>query len=285
MTVQSRLIRALASLVLAPASLLLLGAAPATAPESGAAVAEKEYVLGVFPHLPPRDLENVFAPIANDLGEHVGRRVVLRSNTTFERFTENLNKQQFDIAFVQPFDYVFIADRYGYKPLATRTEKLAAIVVVNPAGPFNALKDLKGKRIALPPESAAVTALLRAHLKSSGLDPDKDVTLSYHRSHMSCMQQVMIGEVDACGTASPALRFFEKKMKSELKVIARSREIPHTLFAVHPRVPAKDRELLRTRILSWGETPVGKELLARGELTPFVSIQDADYNVVRAMAR
>lgn len=246
---------------------------------------KNEYVMGVFPHLPPRDLEDVFAPMASDLGTHIGRHVALRSNTTFERFTENLEKQEFDIAFVQPFDYVRVADKYGYRPLATRVEKLAAIVVVKPDSPLASLANLKGKRIALPPESSAVSHLFLGQLRAGGINPDQDVKLSRHRSHVSCMQQVIIGEADACVTAAPALRFFQEKMHAELRIIAQSREIPHTLFIVHPRVPKKDREAIRARILSWDKTEEGKKLLARGQLTPFVPISDSDYDVVRKLPR
>lgn len=250
-----------------------------------AATVQKEYVLGVFPHLPPRDLEDVFAPMANDLGTRVGRHVALRVNTTYERFTENLEKQEFDIAFVQPFEYVRIADQYGYRPLATRMEKLAAIVVVKPDSPLTNIAGLKGKRIALPPESAAVTHLFLGLLRAHAMDTAKDVKLSHHRSHVSCLQQVVIGEADACVTAASALRFFQNKMGMEWKIIARSREIPHTLFVVHPRVPKKDQEALRARILSWGQTDEGKVLLARGQLTPFAPISDSDYNIVRELSR
>ena len=264
---------------------VLLGSPSRDASAAEPAAVGSEYVLGVFPHLPPRDLEDVFAPMARDLGAQVGRHVVLRANTTYERFTENLDKQEFDIAFVQPFEYVRIADKYGYQPLATRMEKLAAIVVVKPDSQLATLTDLKDKRIALPPESAAVTHLFLGQLRTIGMNPAKDVKLTYHRSHVSCLQQVIIGEADTCVTAAPALRYFQDKMHTELKVISRSREIPHTLFVVHPRVSKQDREALRARILSWDKSEEGREMLARGQLTPFVTVGDADYNVVRELSR
>ena len=244
-----------------------------------------EYVMGIFPHLPPRDIEEVFGPMAKDLSAHIGRPVMLASSTTFERFSEGLEREQFDIAFVQPFEYIKIADKYGYLPLATRTENLSGLVVTTKDSPIKTLADLKGKRIALPPESAAISQLIRRHLAAKGLVAGKDVTLSHHRSHVSCMQQVMIGDADACGTAAPSVRFFQNKMQVELKVIATTREIPSSLFVAHPRVPNKERELLRDRIVSWSNTPEGRAFLKRGELTPFRRVTDAEYNVVREMAR
>jgi phosphonate transport system substrate-binding protein len=246
---------------------------------------KKEYLMGVFPHLPPRDLENVFGPMAKDFSGHLGKDVVLATSTTYERFSELLDDQKFDIAFVQPFEYVRIADRFGYLPLATRTEKLNGLVVTLADSPIKTIKDLKGKRIALPPESAAVSILIRNHLRAHGLVPDKDVTMTHHRSHVSCMQKVVIGEADACGTAAPSVRFFENKMQLHLKTITTSREIPSSLFVVHPRVPASQRAQLRDRIISWSNTEEGMAILNRGALTPFVATADADYNVVRELSK
>lgn len=246
---------------------------------------EKNYVLGVFPHLPPRDLEEVYAPMAADLGEAIGHRIVLRSNTTFGRFMENLDKQTFDIAFVQPFDYVRIADKYGYRPLAVRKEKLATIVVVKEDSKLKKLADIKGKTVALPPKVAAVSYLLKGHLKKEKIIPGKDVKLTHHRSHMSCMQQVLIGEAVACGTAAPAVRFFEHKTKVKMRVIGKTREIPHALFVIHPRVPESEREILRQRIMGWAKTADGKKMLKRGKLSPFIKIKDKDYDVVRELSK
>jgi phosphonate transport system substrate-binding protein len=247
--------------------------------------AGKDYVLGVFPYLPPRDLEKVFAPMAADLGKAVHHHIVLRSSTTYSRFAKRLDQQEFDIAFIQPFDYIRMADRFGYLPLATRSEKLTAIVVTGVDSPIQSVADLRGKRMALPPRQAAVSRLMRAFLKEHGLVAGKDIRLSYHRSHVACMRQVLIREADVCGTAAPALRFFQHKMKVKLKTIASSRSIPHTLFAISPRVPKSDRDAIRKRIVGWAHSEAGRKLLARGRLSPFVPIRDSDYNVVRHLAQ
>jgi phosphonate transport system substrate-binding protein len=265
--------------------LLALASLPPTVWSAESRPATNEYVFGVFPHLPPRDLEEVYGPMAADLTSHIGRRVVLASSTTFERFSESLDKGQFDVAFVQPFEYIRIAEKFGYLPLASRTERLSGIVVVAMDSPLKSLADLKGKRLALPPDSAAVTQLILRHLRQGGVQPGRDVAVSHHRSHVSCMQQVVIGEADGCGTAAPALRFFQNKMNVELKTVVTTRDIPHSLFVAHPRVPEKVRALLRERIINWSNTEEGKKILARGELTPFKHVADREYNVVRDLSR
>jgi len=242
------------------------------------------YSLGVFPHLPPRDLEKVFAPLAGDLGKAVDRKILLTSSTTFNKFSANLDEAKYDIAFVQPFDYIRAADMHGYLPIASRQEKLSAVIVVKKHTGINSLADLRGKKLALPPASAAVSRLIRAYLRAHGIDPDHDIKLNHYRTHFSCMQQVMIGEAVACGTASPARRYFEGKYKVSLPVIAHTREIPHALWIIHKRVSRKDREIIRNRILGWANSEEGRKLLANGRLTPFVRVTNSDYNIVRKIA-
>lgn len=223
--------------------------------------------------------------MAKDLSSLIGRRLVLASSTTFERFSESLDKAQFDVAFVQPFEYIRIADKFGYLPLATRNERLSGIVVVAKDSPLKSQADLKGKRLAMPPETAAVTQLILRHIRQAGILPGRDIKVTHHRSHVSCMQQVVIGEADACGTAAPAMRFFQNKMSVDLKTVVTTRDIPHSLFVAHPRVPEKIRALLRDRIISWSNTDTGKKILSRGELAPFRQVADREYDVVRELNR
>jgi phosphonate transport system substrate-binding protein len=261
---------------------MVLGHQPAVADSGKTALsAKKEYTMGVFPHLPPRQLEKVFAPMAKDLGNAINRHIILRTNTTYKKFAHNLDNEKFDIAFIQPFDYIRVADKLGYLPLVTRKEKLTSILVVKTDSPLNSIADIKGQRVAFPPAIAAVSRLMKVHFKKNKLQPGKDVTISHHRSHVSCMQQVLIGEADACGTAAPALRFFQHKMKVKLKVIAETDPIPHTLFAIHPRVPEYEREIIRERMVNWAKTRQGRKLLDTGKLSSFIPIENSAYDIVR----
>lgn len=243
------------------------------------------YSFGVFPHLPPRDLDAIFGPIVADLAKAAENPMVLQSSTTFERFVELLDNQTFDIVFLQPFDYVRMADKFGYLPIATRHENLSAILVVKPDSEIKTIADLKGKTIALPPTIAAVSYLARAMLTAHNLRPEVDVNLTHYRSHVSCMQQLMIGLADACGSAAPAVRFFEQQMGITLRTVGESIQVPHTLFAVHPRVPAAVRDKLTQRILNWGNNPDGQQLLQRGSLTSFRKTKDDEYNIIRSLLK
>ncbi|MFV2055159.1 MAG: phosphate/phosphite/phosphonate ABC transporter substrate-binding protein [Thiohalomonadales bacterium] len=243
------------------------------------------YLMGVFPYLAPRELEKMYAPIAADYANTLGQNVQFMTSSTYKSFMKNLDNELYDIVFVQPFDYVAIADKYGYLPIATRNKPLPAILVVNPNSSIKTIADLKGKTIALPPSVAAMSYLIKDYLMENGLNPETDVTIMHYRSHGSCMQKVLIKIADACGTAPPALRFFQAKMKTTLQIIAKTKSIPSSIFAIHPRVAKEHRQKLIKQITSWNKTSKGKQLLKGAKVEFFIPISDNAYNDVRSMAK
>ena len=245
---------------------------------------KKELVLGVFPYLAPRQIEIIYAPMTAALTEALGRHVHLTSGLSYDKFMNSVTEEMYDLVFVQPFDYVTIADAHGYVPLVTRDEPLPAIIVVREDSPLNSVAELRDKIIALPPESAAVSRLVGDHLSKSGYDRNWEDRLQYQKSHFACMHQVMVGSADACGTAWPALRFFQQKTDAKLRVISTTMAIPNSLFAAHPRVSPEDRRKIVDTILSWPQTEAGRKLLERAKVKAFVTIEDSAYDVVRRMS-
>lgn len=244
-----------------------------------------DYQLGVFPHLAAGQIETMFAPMAADFSKTLGRPVVLKTKSSFEAFMGELDKQVYDIAFVQPFDYVWAHDKHGYIPLARRSEPLSGLIVVKTDSPLQSLQELKGKKVGLPPEVAAVSHLTKMALLKAKVDPRTDTKLQYYKAHDSCLQQLLIGKIDACGTAAYPVRFFENKWNVKFRVLAETQTIPHSLFIVHPRVSKQERDAILKTIVSWGKTESGKQLLEKFELKPFVAVTDAEYNTVRTYTR
>lgn len=253
---------------------------PSHAAQLASEPAPRPYVFGVFPHFAVARLETIYAPMAADFGRVLERKVYLRTKPNFEKFTAELRKQYYDIVFLQPFDYVWAQD-YGYLPLARRSEPLSAQILVSENSPLITIKDLKGATLALPPAEAAVSHLTKMALLDAGLNPLHDVELQFTKSHDSCLQRLLIGVVDACGTAAGPVRYFQTRMKVSFRLLGKSATIPHALIAIHARVPESERERLRDTIISWADNPGGRKLLERGELAPFQSVADAEYDVVR----
>jgi phosphonate transport system substrate-binding protein len=251
------------------------------------AAADKPYEFGVFPYLPVTTIHELYGPIATNFEAKLGRQVQLSSRARYATFGEELRKEIYDIAFVQPFDYVDAHDRYGYLPLARRPGDLEALIVVRGDSPLKTLKDLRGKNVANPPVDAAVSHLTSMALWGAGIHPDTGVRRIYGKNHFTCLQSVAIGAADACGVAEQPFRTLGKKTHAaaRLRILHKTVGIPHPLFVVHKRVSRKDRDALLNTIVEWSNTEEGKEILDRGQIGPFVAAQDADYEVIRRYIR
>lgn len=238
------------------------------------------FTMGIFPLLSSGQIEKLFAPLAAHVTQNIGHPVRLRTKPNFADYTAELSRKVYDIAFVQPFDYVAAHDKYGYIPIARRTGELSATLVVLPDSQLHSLQDLKGKKVGLPPEIAAVSYLTRTALMDAGLNIHNDVTLAYFKAHDACLNQLMLHKVDVCGSASHPIRFFENKWNVKFRTLATTKSIPPAVFMVHKRVSTKDREAITEAILSWQKSEQGRGALQESGLALFEPTNESEYKVM-----
>ena len=244
------------------------------------------YIMGVFPFVPTTTIEGIFAPLAAELSQALGRPVKVRSASSFDKFTDELKNRVFDIAYIQPFDYAALAKPAGLLPLASRNEVLRSSIVVRNDSPVRDMKDLKGKTMGMPPKAAAISFLNSVVTKNAGLTPGKDVTFVFLASHQACLQQLMIGNVAACGVSPTSARLAELQLKTTFRLIKESPAIPTPLFVVKKELSQKDRDTMLRVLLTTDLAGVSPELRHKFVETnekPFRKVTDREYDVVRTM--
>lgn len=262
------------------ASLPLAAQPPAAAPPEGGA----PYELGVFPFIAAPRIEKVFAPIAAQLSDALRRPVRYRSTRTYSQFMDNLERCLYDIAYAQPFDYVRIAYDAGYVPLVARKGILTAQLLVLSESPLRKVGELEGRVLGLPPAVAAVSYLSETILLDAGLVPHRDLELRHFRHHDACVQQLVIGNVDACATGPRTRVEQSERMGVRFRCLGESRRIPTPLVMVHERVPEAERERVKQALLAVTLPPEARSIL-NGEVSPFFEVDDADYESVREIWR
>jgi ABC-type phosphate/phosphonate transport system substrate-binding protein len=243
------------------------------------------YIFGVYPALPISQVEKVFAPVALEISQAIGHKIHFQSSSTYEKYSERIAREEFDIAFIHPFDYVLFAEKANYVPIAQKNEVLSAVFVVpQECASILGMRDLKGKRVAMPPEGSAVSYMVKHTLKQAGLDPGKDMTLRYFNTHSSALHDILIGNSDVACTCRSVLRYFEGKMGIGLKVFAESDSIPHSVFVVHSRIPEQEVAAVRDTLASTMLQGVPEDLrksFVVGDKKPFVRISDSNMDEVR----
>ncbi len=247
-----------------------------TAPQSG-----QQYTFAVFPYLSAKQLAESYGPVAAEFRQVLDRDVAFKSSTGYEEFSAELAEEQFDIAMIQPFDYVNAVDHHNYLPLARVDADLRAHFVVKADSQLSGIQDLRGGRLALPSETAALSRVSLKALRSAGLEVGEDVEIRHFKSFGSCMQDVLIGQSSACATGIAAQKIFEQRMGVQLKMIYSTQPIPHMAFVVHSRLPEQDRALLQATIIGWKHSAHGKSIIEATRLPGFREVNDNDYDVIR----
>ena len=235
--------------------------------------------LRVFPFLASARLEEGFTPLVARLQHELDHPIRYRSTRDYGRFMELLGQGLFDLAYVQPFDYVRIAVPNGYRALARRGGVLFASVVVPPHSAVKTLGDLRGKTLGLPPEVAAVTYVSRGLLRQAGLD--RAVEMKHFRTHDSCLQQLLVSNVDACAVGDSAVAGFEIRMDVQLRRIARSPSIPPSLIVGHHRLGEQRLKQIRAILHDMEQTLATRQILGLGQDQALISATDSDYDPVR----
>jgi len=260
-------------------ALLLLGTCTDIAAQAND-VSPASYRLGIFPYLAPRQTIKFYGPIAAEMEEVLKHPVKLESQRSFNDFTQALSQHAYDIALIQPFDYPDVVEKQGYLPLARLAVPLVTKFYVRNDSVYHNLNDLRGTTIAMPPARAANSRMALRTLYEHNLIPGRDINVRYFNSHDSCIQQVWVGNASACTSAPPPIRLFEKRMQAHLRSIFDTQPIPHVLFVADSKMPAELREKLTKRILSWGHTPHGRELLKNLGFPPFTQVKPGEYAVM-----
>jgi len=241
-----------------------------------------QYNFGVFPFMPMPALLKYYNSVGMDFTHFVHKRVIAQSRPTFKQFSEELEKETYDIIFIQPFDYP-LAYSHNYRPLARRDDDLDMILVTRADSDIKTISDLKGKILANPPMESAITTVVTKVLKDANLDDEKALTMIYTGNHFACMQMVLVGKADACSTTTPVLVHWERtQLKTKkLHVIFKSGLVPHTLYMAHTRMPQEDQDKIKQAILTWHKRPEGKMILKIFSVNSFIEAKDSDYDVIR----
>ncbi|MCP5363865.1 MAG: phosphate/phosphite/phosphonate ABC transporter substrate-binding protein [Hyphomicrobiales bacterium] len=249
--------------------------------ENGEKEPSPSYTLGVFPFLPALTLDRVFAPIVRELNAGTQGTVYFRTKPDFDIFLKEVLAGRYDFVFVHPFLYVDAAAHAGYRPLVRVKSPLTAVITTTTDSPLQSIRDLHGKTLALPPQLAAVSEMLKGDIVDANQRLPADITFRHYLSKSSCIQALAIGKADACGLPRFALSQISGRLVPKLRVIHETQPVASLTFATHPRVDKTVHTQLRTNLLRWQTTEEGQRILKERGWSGLIEAQDQDFDVAR----
>lgn len=242
---------------------LLVGAAP----DSDAR--PQVLTVGVVPQFDLRRIHAVWRPILDELEKRTGLEFALRGAATFSAFERDLAMNEFDLAYINPYEVVAVCEEQGYQPLVRDQQDLYGILVVARNSPIHSVHELKGQTVAFPaPNALGATLMVRAELfDRHGIE----VIPRYVSSHSSVYLNVALEENVAGGGVQKTLQQQKDELQNALRILYKTRSVPAHPLVVHPRVPAPLQEKIRDALLAMWQDPASQALLSRvpySELRP-----------------
>lgn len=269
--VRSRLAALVACVLLALGSLPAAGAAP-------------PLVLGVFPHLTPRQIIETYQPLVDALEKHMGRRVALFSARDFRTFVERTRRGEYDLVLTAPHLAWLAQQAPGYRPLLKYARPPRGLLVVRADSPFDQPSALRGRTIATSDASALAVLAIQAELTGHGLKRDIDYRTAEAGTHLNAVMQVVNDRADAAVLGLHPYRLMPSDLRQSLRVIAETPPLSGLMFLAHPRLRNPEVLAIRKTLLDFGASPAGQTFLGRGGYGGFAAADGSELRAFRVYA-
>lgn len=258
-----------------------------------AASAQQLFRVTAIPDESPTELQRKFKPLGAYLEKALGMKVEFIPVTDYAAAVEALVNRKVEMAWFGGFTFVQarIRSNDAVIPLVQRVEDEKFRSVFVTADPtIKRLEDLKGKTLSFgSPSSTSGHLMPRSFLLQAGVDPDRDLRVSFSGAHDATALAVAGGKV-AAGALN--ISVWEKLLADNRVDSARARVFFTTPpyhdynWTVHRDLdPALRKKLLDAFLALSLDTPQGSEILGLQRATRFVPTSAENYAAIETAAR
>jgi len=254
-------------------------------------VSEKEKLtvyIGVISRYPPNIIFKGYQPIIDYLNQNEKFQFELKLSTSYSETVNQLINGDVAVAFFGSLLYINAHERYGIIPILKPLNEdfkpfFKSVVFVKSSSNINSIKDLKGKRIALPSsESFSGNWLVKYELSKYNI-LEKDIKeIKNFAYHQNVIYQVLNGDFDA-GVVKD--RVIEEYDDRKIKVIAYSEPVPGSPIVAAINHDPEIIDAIKSLLLKIDlKHPKYQEILKSWDkefLYGFVEANDSDYDLIR----
>lgn len=236
---------------------------------------------GVVPQGTPSELLAKWGPVLAWLSDKSGVPLVFETANDIQIFEQRVAASAYDIAYMNPNDFIVFNRKPGYKALArNKGELIQGILVVRADSPIKTMADLQGATIAFPaPGSFAATIVVEDQLNKAGVTFQE----SFVKSHNSVYRAVAKGLYPAGGGVPHTLNMMEPEIRDSLRIIWYSQKFTPHAIATRPDVSEAVRQRLWKAMALMTDDSEGRVLLEKIGFAGFEKSKDSDWNDVRQL--
>ncbi len=240
---------------------------------------------GILPFVSAEQLVTRFSPLANYLSSELHTTVRIETAANFSVFSHRTNQdKRYDILFTAPHFYPGAHSTAGYRLIAgVDSPGMWAVIVAPKQSDIYKLEDLRGKRLATVHPAGLATLLVKKHLADAGIDPETDVTMISTPSHNASLLSSYHGVTDASALMQPPYVAASTRVKSSMRLIARTQSTPHIPISVSPRINDDCANEIATVLLQMKFSKKGQQALRHNSFSGFKKATAQDYEKMKAL--
>ena len=258
-------------------------------PVPGPAHGHETIVLGIHPYQPDKNLQEMFAPLADHLALATGLSVEIRVGSNYEEHIHAIGVGLVDLAFMGPAGYVNLTLLFGDHPIlgkiVTNGEPVfRGHIVVPENSPLTSLEELAGQRLAFVDRYSTMYLVPYAMMKQAGLTQEDLSGLSFLGSHPNVALGVLAGDfVAGAVKAEVFLEFANRGLRS----LSPTMEIPEHVFVASDSLDAEHQTEIWTALMELNSTEIGVRILQsiKPSITGVIAGEDADYDQLRGLLK
>ena len=270
--------------------LLLLGIPHLITPQS--VFADGENINWVFIPTGEKVKENRFSRLINVVEKLTGYNITSRIAKNYNTAVSVMRSGEAQIAFLGGNAYIKASQTAGAIAFAVGIPKgkesasYNSLFEVQADSPIKTLADVRGSILGLNlPGSTSGDLIPQLELQKIGLSlkiRNHFINVVYTGSHDTCLQSVLLGQVDVCGLSS--INFNARLAdgtfsRDQVRILSRSDPIPPPPLVYSKRLPQSIREKIKKAVLSAHKHGVIDGY--GGIMDRYISITDADYDILR----
>jgi phosphonate transport system substrate-binding protein len=254
-----------------------------------APAAENGLTLGIFPRYNATETTTMYTPLAERLGERLGRKVTLVVSKDFDSFWKAVEEQRYDVVHYNQYHYIRSAQ--AYKVIAHAQEfgksSVAGALYVRKDSAITDVSQLRGRTVIFGGGKDAMMSYIapRFLMMRAGLKED-DFKTEFAVNPPNALLALYHKQADAAGGGDilidlPVVR--NAIDAGELKILATTEPLLFLPWAVKRSMPAKLRESIQSMLTDLDESDAGRTVLKAARTSGIKKADDKDYAPHRRM--
>lgn len=217
------------------------------------------------------------------------REIELIVTTDYSSMVEAMRHGRIDVAYFGPLTYVMAKQKSDIEAFASlvRNGKATyrAVIISNATADIKSLADIKGRKMVFGDQASTSSHLIpKSMLVAQGLQAGQDYEQHFVGSHDAVALAVQNNNAQAGGLSETIFNaLLERGIidKNKVTALAYSAEFPEYPWAMRSALDENLKAAIRQTFYDLKDSAVLKNFKAEG----FTRINDADYNVVRELAK